>query len=74
MFLTRLRGITAITVVVLALLARLSVEARTRDLFTPVDEPSPPAIASDDLTLHSRMVTMDLGQVQREVRALRAAA
>ena len=37
----------------------------TADLFTPVDEPPPPSIASADLTVRSRLVSMDLERVRR---------
>ena len=35
------------------------------DLFTPGDEPPPPSVASADLTVRSRLVSMDLEQVRR---------
>ena len=67
MFVTSLRCMVTATVAVLIALAAPAVEAQTADLFTPVNEPPPPAIASDDLTVRSRMVTMDLAQVQAAV-------
>ena len=69
MFVTRLRGVTAITVVVLALLAASAVEAQTADLFTPVDE-TPPSGPLDDITLRSRVVTIDLGQLDHAQAAV----
>ncbi len=51
----------------LAVLGAPPVEGQAADLFTPVNEPPPPAIASDDLTVRSRMVTLDLAQVQAAV-------
>ncbi len=67
MFVTSLRCMVTATVAVLIALAAPAVEAQAADLFTPVDETPPPAIASDDLTVRSRMVTMDLAQVQAAV-------
>ena len=60
---TNLRCVTVLTVAGLALLTALAMTAQADDLFTPVDEP-PPSLPADDLTLRSRVVTMDLGQVQ----------
>ena len=62
MFVTRLRCMAAATVVVLTALAAPAVEAQTADLFTPIDEP-PPSGPLDDITLRSRVVTIDLGQL-----------
>ena len=64
MFVTSLRGITAITVAVLALLAAAAVEVQAADLFTPVDA-APPSGPLDDISLRSRVVTIDLGQLDR---------
>ena len=69
MFVTRLRGITAITGAVLALLAAPAVEAQAADLFTSVDEP-PPSGPLDDTTLRSRVVTIDLEQLDRAQAAM----
>ena len=62
MFLTSLRCMAAATVVVLTALAAPAVEAQTADLFTPIDEP-PPSGPLDDITLRSRVVTIDLEQL-----------
>ena len=69
MFVTRLRYRAAR--VVLALLAAPAVTVQAADLFTPVDAP-PPTLPAADLTLRSRVVTMDLGQVQRAQAAVTA--
>ena len=63
MFLMNLRDMAAVTVVVLTALIAPAIEVQATDLFTPVA--APPSLPSDGLTLHSRVVTMDLGQVQR---------
>ena len=54
----------AATVAVLAALAVPTVEVQAADLFTPVDETPPPG-PPDDITLRSRVVTIDLGQLDR---------
>ena len=59
-----IRSLAARTCVFLAILFPLPVESKTNALFTPVDEPPPPSMASDELTVRSRLVTMDLEQVQ----------
>ena len=64
MFVTRLRSMAAATVVALTALAAPAIEAQPADLFTPVDE-APPSGPLDDITLRSRVVTMDLGQLDR---------
>ena len=64
MCVTRVRGLTALTVVVLALLAVRAVESQAADLFTPVNDP-PPVGPLDALTLRSRVVTIDFGQLDR---------
>ena len=64
MFVTRLRCMVAATVAVLAALAVPTVEVQAADLFTPVDETPPPG-PPDDITLRSRVVTIDLGQLDR---------
>ena len=46
----------------LTVLAAPAVEARSTDLFTPVKEPLAQSLPSADLTLRSRVVTIDLGQ------------
>ena len=61
---TRPRNIITLPVIVLALLAALAVEARATDLFTSVDE-APPAGPLDDIALRSRVVTVDLDQLDR---------
>ena len=59
----------AATTAVLTVLAALAGEAQAADLFTPVEEPLP-SIPAADLTLRSRVVTIDLGQVQRAQAAV----
>lgn len=68
---TSAQCIIALLSVVLTALAVPAVEAQAPDLFTPVDAtlPSGPL---DDLTLRSRLVTMDLGRLQRVQAALSA--
>ena len=68
MFVAYLRYMAA-TVTVLTALAVLAVTVQAADLFTPVDE-SPPTLPAADLTLRSRVVTMDLEQVQRAQAAV----
>ena len=70
MFVIRLRGIAA-AIVALTLLAAPESAVQAADLFTPVDE-SPPTLPAADLTLRSRVVTMDLEQVQRAQAAVAA--
>ena len=53
--------------VLLAVLGAPPVEGQAADLFTPVNDPPPPALASAALTVRSRMVTLDLAQVQAAV-------
>ena len=60
--------------VLLAVLGAPPGESPAADLFTAVEEPPPPALSSDDLTLRSRLVTLDLGQVQRARAAVRPPA
>ena len=62
MFVTRLRCVAAATVALLTALTVLAVEAQPPDLFTPVDAP-PPSGPLDAITLRSRVVTIDLGQL-----------
>ena len=69
MFVTRLRYIAARVVV--ALLAAPAATVQAADLFTPVNAP-PPALPAAALPLRSRVVTMDLGQVQRAQAAVTA--
>ena len=64
MCVTCLRGMTAVTVAVLLVLTTLAVAAQAADLFTPVDAP-PPSGPLDALTLRSRVVTIDFGQLAR---------
>ena len=59
---TQLRRLAAVTG---ALLCFAAIEGQAADLFTPVAEPPPQSLPADDLTLRSRVVTMDLAQVQR---------
>ena len=67
MFVISLRGLAAIT---LAMLTVLAVEAQATDLFTPVDAPPPPSLPAAALTLRSRVVTIDLGQLDRAQAAV----
>ena len=62
MFVTRLRCVAAATVALLTALTVLAVEAQPPALFTPVDAP-PPSGSLDAITLRSRVVTIDLGQL-----------
>ena len=66
MFMTHLRSIAAATLIVLVASA---VEAQATDLFTPVEEP-PPSRPLDDITLRSRVVMIDLGQLDRAQAAV----
>ena len=56
------RSIVALTLILLTVLFAPAVTAQAADLFTPVDEP-PPSGPLDALTLRSRVVTIDLGQL-----------
>ncbi len=69
---TRLRLLAAATVVVLTALAAPAVDAQPGALFTPVNEP-PPAGPLDDITLRSRVVTIDLGQLDHAQATVAAA-
>ncbi len=69
MFVTRLWSVAATTVAVLAALAAPAVEAQSADLFTPVDT-TPPSGPLDEITLRSRVVTIDLGQLARAQAAV----
>ena len=64
-----LRSLAAVTFILLAVLLSSPVAVQAADLFTRVEEP-PPSGSSDDSTLRSRVVTMDLGQVQRAQAAV----
>ena len=70
MFVPHLRCRAAATVAVLMALAA-PVAAQSTDLFTPVDEP-PPSGPLDDITLRSRVVRIDLGQLDRAQAAVAA--
>ena len=69
MFVTSLRYMAAATVIALTALAAPTVEAQSVDLFTPVDE-QPPSGPLTDITLRSRVVTIDLGQLDRAQAAV----
>ena len=62
MLVTHLRLLAAATVAMLTVLAAPAVDAQTAALFTPVNEPPPPG-PLDEITLRSRVVTIDLGQL-----------
>ena len=64
MFVTCLRGMTAVTVAALLVLTTLAVDAQPGALFTPVNDP-PPAGPLDDSIIRSRVVTIDFGQLDR---------
>ena len=66
---TRLRLLAVATVAVLLAWAAPAVDAQPGALFTPVDEP-PPAGPLDDITLRSRVVTIDLGQLDHAQAAV----
>ena len=68
---TRLRVLAAATVAVLIAWAAPAVDAQPGALFTPVNEP-PPAGPLDDITLRSRVVTIDLGQLDYAQAAVAA--
>ncbi len=70
MFVPHLRSIVAATVAVLMALAA-PVAAQSTDLFTPVDA-TPPSGPLDDITLRSRVVLIDLGQLGRAQAAVAA--
>ena len=69
MFVTRLRYMAAVTAVVLTVLAASTADAPAADLFTSVDA-TPPSGPLDDITLRSRVVTVDLGQLDRAQAAV----
>ena len=69
MLVTRLRLIAAATGAVLLALTAPPVEAQPDDLFTPVNE-TPPSGPLADITLRSRVVTVDLGQLDRAQAAV----
>ncbi len=73
MLVTRLRLLAAATVAVLLALAAPAVDAQPGTLFTPVDEP-PPSGPLDEITLRSRVVTIDLGQLDHAQAAVAAPA
>ena len=62
-------GLAAVTLALLVLLLLSPVESQAADLFTPVDEP-PPSGPLDDITLRSRVVTIDLGQLDHAQAAV----
>ena len=64
MFVTSLRYMAAATVIVLTALTAPVVEGQAADLFTPVDEQPPPDPLAA-ITLRSRVVAIDLGQLDR---------
>ena len=68
---TRLRLLAVATVAVLLAWAAPAVDAQPGALFTPVNEP-PPAGPLDDITLRSRVVTIDLGQLDHAQAAVAA--
>ena len=63
------RSIVALTLILLTVLFAPAVTAQAADLFTPVDEP-PPSGPLDALTLRSRVVTIDLGQLDHAQAAV----
>ena len=71
MRMTRLRLLAAATIAVLLAWATPTVDAQPGALFTPVDEP-PPSGPLDDITLRSRVVTIDLGQLDHAQAAVAA--
>ena len=71
MFVPHLRSIVAATVAVLMALVAPTVEAQSTDLFTPVDA-TPPSGPLDAITLRSRVVLIDLGQLDRAQAAVAA--
>ena len=69
MFVTHLRCVAATIVAVLTALAAPVVEAQSTDLFTPVDATAPSG-PLDAIALRSRVVTIDLGQLDRAQAAV----
>ncbi len=67
------RFTTALLGVVLTVLAAPAVEAQATDLFTPVAE-TPPAGSLDGRTLRSRVVTIDLDQLDHAQAAVAASS
>ena len=63
------RGLATVLFVLLALLLPPAVEGQTADLFTPVEETTPSG-PLDDITLRSRVVTIDLGQLDHAQAAV----
>ena len=66
---THLWGIAVLTSAVLTALLALAVKAEATDLFTPVDE-TPPSGPFDEITLRSRVVAVDLEQLDRAQAAV----
>ena len=64
-----IQSLVAVTFILLTVLLSSPVEAQTADLFTPVDE-TPPSGPLDDITLRSRVVTIDLGQLDHAQAAV----
>ena len=69
MRMTRLRLLAAATIAVLLAWATPTVDAQPGALFTPVDEP-PPSGPLDEITLRSRVVMIDLGQLDHAQAAV----
>ena len=69
MLMTHLRCLAAATVAMLTVLAAPAVDAQPGTLFTPVDE-TPPSGPLDDITLRSRVVMIDLGQLDHAQAAV----
>ena len=71
MIVTPVRVLTALLVAVLLAWAAPAVDAQPGALFTPVNDP-PPSGPLDDITLRSRVVTIDLGQLDHAQAAVAA--
>ena len=65
-----LRSLAALTFIVLTVLLSSPVSAQAADLFTAVNQTPLPSLPAVGLTLRSRVVTMDLGQVERAQAAV----
>ena len=61
---TRRRCFPALLGVLFTLPLLPAAQGQAADLSTPVAEPPPASITADELTVRSRLVTMDLGQVE----------
>ena len=68
------RRFPALPGVLVALLLLPAAQGQAADLFTAVAEPPPASITADELTVRSRLVTLDLGQVAQARAAAASSA